>query len=360
MDNGRLLQVLADPSQMAGLTLEDWDRLLPAARATMLMPWLATRAGQLDIDRDVPPPVRWHLRASQVLADRYGVQARQEVREVARAIADLDVPCVLLKGAAYLMADLEVARGRMLTDIDVLVPRERLAEVERALYAAGWETADLDERQQRYFRRWLHEIPALVHPKRGSKLDVHHNILPATDALSGDANLLLQQVVPLPGGGNLYTLSPADMVLHCAAHLFRQGHYETGLRDLVDLDGLLRWAGSQPGFWETLTDRAAQLRLGEPLYFSLRYVVRFLGTPLPEDLIGRVGRFQPRWPPLPVMDRLVWRAIMPPRLDGRNAGRQVALALLGRYPLSLMRRSILPKLERVFLPADDTSRPGLP
>ncbi|WP_204329989.1 nucleotidyltransferase family protein, partial [Proteus mirabilis] len=56
-----------------------------------------------------------------------------------RALAPLDVPVVLLKGTAFAAAGLSPARGRNIGDLDILVPRDRLDEVEAALLAAGWE-----------------------------------------------------------------------------------------------------------------------------------------------------------------------------------------------------------------------------
>ncbi len=31
-----------------------------------------------------------------------------------------------------------------------------------------------------YYRRWMHELPPLVHSERGQLVDVHHTILPLT------------------------------------------------------------------------------------------------------------------------------------------------------------------------------------
>ena len=56
-----------------------------------------------------------------------------------RALAPLDVPVILLKGTAYAAAGLEAGRGRSIGDLDILVPRAALPDVERALLAAGWE-----------------------------------------------------------------------------------------------------------------------------------------------------------------------------------------------------------------------------
>ena len=47
---------------------------------------------------------------------------RREVGHIRQALANLPAPPVLLKGAAYVVAELPNATGRRFGDIDILVP----------------------------------------------------------------------------------------------------------------------------------------------------------------------------------------------------------------------------------------------
>ncbi|UUZ51357.1 hypothetical protein LP420_18985 [Massilia sp. B-10] len=42
------------------------------------------------------------------------------------------------------------------------------------------------------------------------------------------------------------------MVIHSATHLFYDGEFDKGLRDLLDLHRLLTEFGATPGFWQVL------------------------------------------------------------------------------------------------------------
>ena len=94
-----------------------------------------------------------------------------------------------------------------------------------------------------------------------------------------DPRALIEAARPLRDG--LHILGPPDLVLHSAAHLFQDGDLDGGLRDLVDLDLLLRHFGADPAFWEGLVPRAIQLSLARPLYYALRYCQVLLGCPVP-------------------------------------------------------------------------------
>jgi hypothetical protein len=276
----RLLAVLKDARGLASITPEDWDALLRHARSAGLLSRLALDAREQQLWDSLPERVRRHMESALVIAERQIRAVAWEVHKVHVALGPMDIPVVLLKGAAYAMGNLPAARGRLFGDIDLLVPRDKLPEVELRLQFHGWHGNRKDAYDQRYYREWMHEIPPVTHISRGSTLDVHHNILPLTARLKPRAKILLEEIVPLPGYPNLYRLGDADLVLHSATHLFHEGEWAHGLRDLSDLHLLLNHFARQPGFMEHLLDRARRLDLVQPLGLALYFVQRLLG-PMP-------------------------------------------------------------------------------
>ena len=157
----------------------------------------------------------------------------------------------------------------------------------------------------------MHELPPLRHVTRATVLDVHHAILPETARLKPDSAKLLAASVPAPSDARFRVLAPADMVLHSAAHLFHNEELRHGLRDLADLDSLLRDFGLKPGFWPALTARASELDLARPLYYGLRYATRMLGTPVPREVSTAIDIRHPSQSLRPLMDALFLRALRP-------------------------------------------------
>ncbi|MGH8856082.1 MAG: nucleotidyltransferase family protein, partial [Telluria sp.] len=125
-----LLQVLRDPGTMASLGLAQWERLLrQAERSDMgaVLPFLADEHG---LATALPAPVREQLDWLRVRARRHRQAVEWEVRQLAPVLAQLGLPLVLLKGAAYALAGLPPAPGRLFSDIDILVPFDRMGQVE--------------------------------------------------------------------------------------------------------------------------------------------------------------------------------------------------------------------------------------
>ena len=312
-DYGRsLLSVaLREPQALPQWDVARWELLVRQARRANLLGRLAALLEDQGLLHEINAAARAHLEAARTVSIAQEAAVRREVTHVCAALRNAGIEGILLKGAAYLFARLPAARGRHFSDIDILVPREALGKVEAALMLKGWATTHHHPYDQRYYRRWMHELPPLQHATRLTVLDVHHAILPPTARFKPDSRKLWAASRPIADIEQLRLLAPADMVLHSAVHLFCNEEFSNGLRDLSDLDSLLHHFGQQPGFWDALVDRAEDLDLGRPLHYALRYLQRMLATPVPPHARGRAEKARPPAPLQLLMDALFPRVLQP-------------------------------------------------
>lgn len=304
-------RVFRTPGIASNFSSADWDKLIRQGRRTGLlarMRGLLVENKQLDI---TPREVRLHLDAAATLAEKQQIAVRWEIGKIIEALADLAFPVIALKGGAYVMAGLPSAGGRLFNDIDILVPREFIGQVEAALMLAGWHPSRLSAYDDRYYRRWMHELPPMQHVKRATVIDVHHAILPDTARCPPDSAKLRSRAVWVEGVKNLQVLAPEDMLLHSATHLFHDGELPHGLRDLTDLDLLFRHFAMTPDFWSRLQVRARELALERPLFYAVRYVQHFLATPIPEGFARAIHSNAPNPAMLALMDAIFTRALAP-------------------------------------------------
>lgn len=307
-----LHDVLRDVRCVEGLCPGKWDLLIRQARHANLLGRLFHHVERGGLLPTVPQRAINHMRSAAVMAERQHLSVKYEVRFLRDALESVGLPLILLKGAAYVLADLPSVRGRIFGDLDILVPKSRLSDVESVLMLTGWVSATQDDYDQRYYRQWMHELPAMQHLRRGSSLDVHHTILPPTSRLMPDAAALIASSVDVSGWPGVKTLSPCDMVLHSAAHLFHEGEADNLLRDLSDLDLLLRHFGADQDFWSALIERAEVVQLQSPLRLALRYVVEFLATPVPAATMDAVGASLSRSVSHRLLD-FIYRRVFNPR-----------------------------------------------
>lgn len=277
----RLADALRDPNSVAGLDAPGWTALISAARAEQLIGTLAFR---LD-GQPMPEDAARILADARASAEQWRRSALWEAEMARRALTPTNIPVVLMKGTAYVAAALDAGIGRSIGDLDIMVPRDRLKEAEDALLAAGWEWVKADAYDDAYYRDHMHELPPLIHRERDRMIDVHHTILPLTARPRPDATAMIADSIPVrsgPGvsGDGLRIFSPEDMVLHCIAHLFADGDLAGGLRNLWDLDRLLREFGADPEFVAHLHVRAGHHQLAGPASRALRIVRQVYATPI--------------------------------------------------------------------------------
>lgn len=311
MGADRLSAIWANPEQLPSFSLPEWEIVLGQALRARLLARLAQHfcdRGWLPL---VPEPPRQYLEGGIRLADRQHHEVQWEVDCIRRALKNVDTPIVLLKGAAYLVSNLPPGRGRLFSDIDIMVKRDQLDGVESALFAHGWISEERDAYNNRYYRRWMHEIPPMKHVQRNTVIDVHHTITPPTSHFNVNGAKLLDRIVTIDEERKLFTLSPTDMVLHSAVHLFQEGEFSHGLRDLLDLNDLLLHFGKNPGFWKDLFTRARELGLSEPLFHALQHTHHLFGTDTPPSVRHELRTIRPNWLTRHVMFTLLNLALRP-------------------------------------------------
>jgi hypothetical protein len=323
--NRLLLAALNAPQTLVDLTAADWELLLRVARRVRLLGRLEVQLSRAGLLNGIPARAANHLRAARTVIEHRRTLVAWEVNRLLWGSRETDIPLILLKGSAYVLADLPSASGRLFADIDLLVPEANLSEVEDSLVRHGWLKMPVSPYDDRYYRVWMHEIPPLRHRERGTEIDIHHRILPRTSRLRSEPAALFADARPLQNR-RLKILAPADMVLHALVHLFLEGDPEEGLRfrDLLDVHDLLQHYGSEPGFWEGLAPRARQLGWQRPLFYGLRFAQRLFGTEVPQAVLEAAAKDAPPWPIRILMDKLVPLALLPGHPD--FATRQAALA----------------------------------
>ena len=284
-----LVDALRAPESVTRLDAGEWTALLAAARAEQLIASLALR-----LEDQPKPSTAAAILADAVRAAEQGrVQALWEAEMARRALSPIGIPVILLKGTAFVAAGLAAGQGRFIGDLDILVPRDSLDAVEAALLATGWEWVKNDPYDNHYYKTWMHELPPLIHRDRDRMIDVHHTILPPTARPKPDAGALIADSVALPNG--LRVLSAPDVIIHAAAHLFADGDLAGGLRNLWDIDQLIREFEIEPDFWLKLAEHAKRHDMKKAVSRALRLSSALYDTPIiQKEALSLVDQFYHR------------------------------------------------------------------
>jgi hypothetical protein len=310
-----LVAALRNPQSVAALDACGWTALLTIARAEQLIGTLAHRLRGMDM----PGQIAAMLEDAHMNAEYQRRTALWEADCARRALAGYAGKTVLMKGTAYVAAGLVAGEGRHIGDLDIMAAREDLGEVEDLLLGVGgWEWVKENAYDDAYYRDHMHELPPMIHKERDRMIDVHHTILPLTARPKPDPAAMLRDAAPLPlaggvrggasevsgcqsgprqsdprqsdpppapptsGRGDLFVFSPADMVVHCAAHLFADGDLTGGLRNLWDMHCLVgEFSEKDENFWPKLQARAIQHELRGAVHLAARLARDLYGSDIP-------------------------------------------------------------------------------
>ncbi|MFN6971955.1 MAG: nucleotidyltransferase family protein [Rheinheimera sp.] len=229
------LQLLQNPLLfIEQATDTDWTLLIHQAREQALLGscyFLLQDAGLYD---QIPDKVKTHFYSGYIYAQKQKISLMKEMLKLEPFFSDAPYPCVLLKGCAYRLSELPMARGRVFSDIDLLVPQQQFPDALQRLNEAGFIEFGMSEYDRRYYLRWSHQHPPLIHYLRGVSIDLHHHIYP----VSSHENILIEPILSQSirlEGSSFAVPTKSLMFVHACVHLFYQDETHKLIKDLWDL-----------------------------------------------------------------------------------------------------------------------------
>ncbi|TDF37278.1 hypothetical protein EYS14_14075 [Alteromonadaceae bacterium M269] len=265
-------EILGTFKRVDDLTLSEWELLIECLRENASL----ARFASFLKDEDIPNQVKPHLQSELVRARRQKQQALYECKLIDEHLRHVGVKPIFLKGAAYSVSDSAVGLGRLYGDIDVLVDKSDIEKSKQALLERGWFPQILTDYDEMYYREWAHEIPPLTHVKRGTVLDLHHNLVPIVSGQAPDVADFSKDLVETKDG--LLVFSQAAQTLHSAVHLFLNEDFSHGIRDLTDLHILFTSNKDDENYWESLITLSSKSSFEKELQLAVRYCQKILNT----------------------------------------------------------------------------------
>lgn len=271
-DAGRL-----DAGRLARLTGGEWDDLLALATRQGVRPQLQRRLDQSDVRGEVPSCVREALRAACSAIARRSLTLHAELLRVLGIFDAAAVPVIVLKGMHVATAVYGDVALREMLDIDLLVPRDRLGAAAAVLRDSGYTPREPNGFD---YGEHHHDVPFVN--EYGVTLELHWTVTlrfrdtvdPAEFWTRADTVEIFRR--------RARALSPGHLLLHLCIHMADQHQFESGLRPLCDLDGLLAQRGSAID-WRDLHRQAVEWGWVRSVGLALRLARDVIGAAVPPD-----------------------------------------------------------------------------
>ena len=206
----------------------------------------------------------------------------QELETVLLAIRNLGKAVLVLKGAALAETVYQNRALRPMSDVDLLIKKEDLAEIEGLLRKLGYVFYDQQRTREWYCDNHYHVVfRRQVSAAFTSCLEIHWHlerpILPFPINIDG---VWERAAVARVANAEVLVLSPEDLLLHLCMHTCR--HKLTGgFRAFCDISETIRQY-ERVMDWEQVSTRATEWRIETFVYVVLLLTHELLGTRVPE------------------------------------------------------------------------------
>lgn len=274
---------------------QQWTDFINEARQYALLGSCYFLAQDAGLWSRIPAAVQNHLISGFHYAEKQKITLLNEMMELEKIFADSGIPALLVKGVGYRVGGYAFARGRVFSDIDLLVPNSHFSEALEKLKGAGYLEFNMSAYDRRYYLRWSHQHPPLTHFLRGANIDLHHHIFPVSSHENIQVESMVENAIRLLDSA-FSVPSPAHLFMHAAVHLFYQDETHKLVKDLVDLYLLYQEVTTRQSFSD-LVAAAQQSNAQAAVFYALTTLQQVFSVQLPEEarqLAPAASRYR-RW-----------------------------------------------------------------
>ncbi len=271
-----LLQILIhDYESLPERTPEDWCSMASTAEKTGLIPYLYWSIHQENIFKLIPESVRNRMQQIFYGSCARNIRIEKQLEAVLQKLAEINRPCILLKGSHLAWRIYPDPGTRPMGDLDILVQMSDLDLISGVLHELGYHTGVNPDYSLKYqchlvFLRLTGGVPLEVHwdlfrpslhcPLEADALWTHSR---STTVLNCPVNIL----------------APEDALIHLCMHFAVQNFCRTGFKGLLDIHLIILKCDIN---WERVRGNLETGQALRPVLLCLHLTSLIYKTPLPE------------------------------------------------------------------------------
>jgi len=267
----------------------DWEPLAEIAIRHDVAPWLFGRAARTGID--IPAASAHRLRAAHRESAVRNTVYLHHLAKALRALQAEGVPVIPLKGAYLAEQVYGDAALRPMSDIDLLVKQDSLAQAVRILRGLGFDAQSAFDVENE--KTYSQDMPEMRNAA-GVPVELHWTLAPPPAHVRlDDAELegLWKRAEPAAVAGvQTLALSPTDLLLHLCVHVSVHHRFNNvTLRNFIDFAEVRRRFPHHVN-WDELTTRAGDWGVSGGVRISLELAAEWTGLDVPAEALRRLGR----------------------------------------------------------------------
>ena len=277
----------------------DWDALARKAQVEGVGPLLYWKLSRSERFSSLPEETQNLLKILYAGTKMQNQRRFKDLKTLAGLFNQANISAVVLKGACFALANYPDIGLRPMSDMDLLIPKAKLAEAVRIAKRLGYEEAHSEAFPT--LRNFLEQdIVMLKRSEPFNILELHNSILvdkaftfavPVEWFWTHTEPFITISKVKFE---NLSILSPTVQVLYTSAHAILKHGEHVPLRWYYDLDLLVRFYGTRID-WDLLLSQAKNFEWSSALSAALLQTHSYFDTPIPDRILARLSESSDRY-----------------------------------------------------------------
>ena len=226
-----------------------WQLLVKTSSDNMILPSFFLALQRHNLLQHLPADLQQYLQQILELNRERNLNVIRQAGEVRDLLKKNDIPCLFMKGTGNILDGLYSDTGeRMVYDLDVLVPEDKMLTSAQLMEAQGYHT------QKKFNPRALDSTmhyPILLREDQVAGVEIHRMPVQYLYRKSFHSESIFENVVVSQSEKGFLLMNYSHRIIHNFLHaqLMHSGHYNArvSLRDLYDLLLLSR----KEDAWET-------------------------------------------------------------------------------------------------------------
>jgi hypothetical protein len=278
-------------TDLQGLSIEDWKNLVDLSLHHRVSGHLLARLTGFTNRPKVPDEAIAILKAIGFRTAVANMKLYSELGVVLQVLQEKSIPVIVLKGAHLAEALYANLTLRPMDDVDILVEKSHLKEVEGVLLDLGYGYLD---RVKGEAMDMSHQHLSPFIKKEASPIEVHHS-LPRMGETERNLQEIWARAQPTTiAGRKVFALAPEDILVHTAVHTSVQHEFGTRLGALYDISAIVTHYHDVLD-WTCISRRAEQWGVKTAVHLTLRAANEMIaaGIPAPALQATAPSQFNP-------------------------------------------------------------------
>lgn len=268
----------------------DWNIFLKKAQIEGISPLVFSRLPELNKHFDIPEYVAGELKKDYYLSATKNALIFEELKRVLALFNQKGIQVIVMKGAALAETVYGNPALRSMSDVDLLVKKENIHQVDKLLKKLGYSPADRSVDDIDFTSTYLTTLDYRNPSKNSPSFHIHWHFVNSTIPNESYIGYIkmddIWQAAVRTNIANIETwvMSPYHLIIHLSEHALRVTHSLSKLSYFCDIDRTINYYGKSLD-WDILVRDTIRFNLNKMVYTTLYFSAYFIKANVPEDVL---------------------------------------------------------------------------